>query len=203
MHPNHTTNNIPYGYCHCGCGKKTPLAKSNNAKRQEVKGQPFRFLQGHGTRRPAKLRFWEKVDKRGIDDCWPWTGAQDGRGYGRFWDGQKHTTAHRFVFKLYHGNIPNHILACHKCDNPSCCNPHHLFAGTDADNAADKVQKGRQRNTPAPGEKNPKAKVSSADVICIRQQYADGASIIQLASAYSLSSSNIACIVRRKTWKHI
>jgi hypothetical protein len=93
-------------------------------------------------------RFWSKVATAGPDDCWPWTAATTPKGYGRwtYREGGKncHTTAHRKAWELANGPIPAGFQVLHRCDNPPCCNPAHLWLGTHRDNMADKVAKGRQ-----------------------------------------------------------
>ena len=99
-----------------------------------------------------KKRFWAYVDKSaGPNGCWIWTGGVQKGGYGGFRINPRKTMrAHRFAWEITHGPIPAvnedgvEVVACHRCDTPLCVNPAHLFLGTDADNAADKVAKGRQ-----------------------------------------------------------
>lgn len=81
--------------------------------------------------------FWAKVNIRGPDDCWEWTGAVNGRDYGRFYVGDKTVYAHRLAWELTSSSIPKGKLVLHKCDNPTCCNPDHLYVGTHCDNMAD------------------------------------------------------------------
>lgn len=88
--------------------------------------------------------FWSKVDKSGDDDaCWNWTAGKSSRGYGTFWDDVKTVSTHRYAYELTHGEIPRGLFVCHKCDNPLCCNPSHLWLGTALDNTIDRMKKGR------------------------------------------------------------
>jgi len=77
--------------------------------------------------------------------CWIWYGAMDDYGYGRMDIHGKHRKAHRLSYELYKGVIPEDKVICHKCDNPSCVNPNHLFLSSQKDNMRDKIWKGRDR----------------------------------------------------------
>ncbi len=89
-------------------------------------------------------RFWSKIDIKGPDECWEWKGGKSSAGYGVFEINKKYIGAHRFSYIINNGDIPDHTLVCHSCDNPPCCNPNHLFNGTYKDNAVDRNNKCRQ-----------------------------------------------------------
>lgn len=94
--------------------------------------------------RPAPVdRFWARVDKSG--ECWVWTGAALPAGYGRWKGAHRLVYAHRFSWELANGPIPDGMLVCHRCDNPPCVRPDHLFLGTPTDNIRDMNAKGRGR----------------------------------------------------------
>jgi hypothetical protein len=98
------------------------------------------------SRVPPEQRFWSKVDKRGPDECWPWVGGVDGRGYGRSrYNGSGRTTAHRIAWQLANGRDAL-LFVLHRCDNPVCCNPAHLWEGTQSENMRDMAAKGRWNN---------------------------------------------------------
>jgi hypothetical protein len=98
--------------------------------------------------RPFEQRFWEKVDRRGPDQCWLWTAALTGNGYGviRLDTHLPRVQAHRASWMLSNGPIPDGLWVLHRCDTPRCVNPAHLFLGTRADNVQDMIAKGRQNN---------------------------------------------------------
>ncbi len=101
-----------------------------------------------------ETRFWKFVDKMSAAPCWVWTGATSPNGYGRFRPGPKHVPMigpHRFSFELHNGPIENGHVIMHKCDTPACVNPDHLTSGTNRDNTADAMSKGRMRALFKPG----------------------------------------------------
>ena len=154
-------------------------------------------------------RFWAKVDKRGPDECWPWTGATTREGYGHFYVIGKTGRAHRVSWELKNGKIPPHgshhgYCICHHCDNPSCQNPAHLFLGTNKDNVTDKVNKGRHHTVSRPGSKNPQSKLTETDVIEIRRMLAHGGLTQRwMAKLYKVHFSTINSIAKGNKWRHV
>ena len=136
-------------------------------------------------------RFWAKVDKRGPDECWPWTAYVDQLGYER---------AHRVSWTLAHGS-PGDLDVLHRCDNRRCVNDSHLFLGTQQDNIADMIAKGRKVSLP--GETNPNAKLTEDDVRWIRDWVAAGWSPTNVADALKIGRSTVGGIVHRTSWKAV
>lgn len=197
-------SSVPYGYCQCGCGQKTAISRSNCKRFRQVKGQPRRFVQWHhhkwrGQHTPE---FWSRVDKRGEDECWNWTGkAHHAFGYGVLTIGGKYVSSHRRAYELSYGPIPPKMSVLHKCDNPQCCNPTHLYLGTEADNARDR--KLHHRNANRHGSKNPQAKLLESQIPTIRRLASSGLSNRKIAGQFGVSHSAINCIVRGETWVHV
>jgi len=142
-------------------------------------------------------RFWSKVQRSSEDECWPWTGclAHGGYGYMRLCGQWR---AHRIAWVLSYGPIPSGMCVCHHCDSPPCCNPRHLFLGTDADNNRDMMKKGRK--VVLYGEKHPAAKLTNEQA---RSIFASRERSTVLASRYAVSVSTVQCIRQGKTWHHI
>ena len=135
-------------------------------------------------------RFWSKVDIRGFDDCWPWRAATNSTGYGQMRIRGHLSLAHRLVWNLTRGEIPDEICVCHLHDNPLCCNPNHLWLGSPHDNRRDAAQKGRLPR-----------KLSAGDVLAIRGMYDKGTlTMEELAEHFGVTRRNISHIVNWKTW---
>lgn len=129
---------------------------------------------------PPWIRFWPKVDKNGPGGCWVWTGSTNERGYGRFLAlHEERVYAHRFSYEIHHGEIPTGMLVCHRCDNPPCVNPAHLFLGTDRENKDDCKAKKRFRG--AWRRLSPQLREE------LRQLYESGVGTQELSRRYKIS----------------
>jgi len=102
---------------------------------------------------PITIRFWSYVEVREEDECWPWKRYIDPNGYGRINIGtnakpgqSRIINAHRFAYQLTFGDIPNDKDVLHRCNNKPCCNPKHLYLGTDLENTRDRIEAGTQTN---------------------------------------------------------
>lgn len=131
--------------------------------------------------------------------CWEWIGSRDVYGYGRIKRNGQTSKAHRLSFEFAGGAVPSDRFVCHKCDNPCCVNPAHLFLGTSVDNNKDRHSKGRT----ASGEGHTNARLDTARVIRIRERYASGETSESLGREYLVHPSQILKIVNRRQWKHI
>jgi hypothetical protein len=199
------TKDIPYGYCHCGCGRKTKIATRTLKSDGVVKGEPLMFLQGHAykAKRP-EVRFWENVDKGNDDECWNWKGGISKAGYGEIGVYVEHIYAHRYSWMLHNGDIPSceghrHTMVIrHKCDNPLCVNPNHLEIGTQQDNLMDCVVRGRRPR----GSKHWSGSRMTDEIFDkIISMHNDGCPYTEISSATGFSTSAISHIVNGIHWK--
>ncbi len=150
------------------------------------------------------IRFWERVDKSGGKDaCWEWKLCKDKDGYGGFSDKRNYKSkqkAHRVAYKYTHGSIPKGLHICHTCDNPPCCNPRHLFLGTNKENNQDAVRKRRH----AFGERNGGAKLKEYEVKeIIELLKAKDVDEHKLAKQYGCSRGAINKISTGRTWRYL
>lgn len=144
-------------------------------------------------------RFIAKVSK--TEACWTWTARKTPQGYGRFSVNGVNKLAHRVAYEQLKSPIPNGLQVLHRCDNPSCVNPDHLWLGSNADNVADKVAKGRCASVV--GSANPKSKLRDADVLAIRAAIGQGVKQRDLAEQYGVTQTQICTIAQRKQWSHL
>lgn len=147
--------------------------------------------------RDWKERYWEHVDKRGPDECWPWKGSlKGGSGYGNFSLNGKPQRPSRVAFLIEHRRWPNpHAL--HTCDNPPCQNPRHLFEGDQFDNMRDAAAKGRFSR-----RENGNAKVNWEIVNRIRlERKTLGKTQKELSQVYGVSQATVWLILQNRTWK--
>ena len=155
--------------------------------------------------RSVKERFWEKIDKDGptvyehLGPCWVWTACITKKGYGHFTVKVGDSdTAHRISWRLAWGEIPEDLSILHRCDNPPCVRPDHLFLGTAKDNMQDAARKKRT----AIGERNGMAKSSNAKVKQIRELYATGKySQKDISLMFLIEQASISSIVKGQIWK--
>jgi len=150
-------------------------------------------------------RFWSKVDRRGPEECWEWRGNRHALrgGYGRFGIGKTVVFAHRLAYRLGHDSDPGEMCVLHRCDNPGCVNPGHLFLGTRTDNHLDKMAKGRQRSGDTRGEKSGTAKLTGDAVAEIRALFmARSMSARAIGRRFGVSDTHVAKIARGEVWAH-
>lgn len=166
-------------------------------------------------------RFWSHVEIKGDSNCWNWNGMKDvGYGLFRIVDktrkrGKRIIRSHQVSYFLSTNNWPVGFCVCHSCDNPSCCNPKHLWIGTDKDNARDRNKKGRvasgcrngrstKPHSTARGESHPKAKLTVEEVLEIRRLcQSEGASLKIIGSKFGVMASTVYNIMKKNIWKHI
>lgn len=148
-------------------------------------------------------RFIARIDRRGDDECWTWTAGMFSNSYGQFRLGAHKVRAHRAYYARVVGPIPDGLRVLHRCDNPPCCNPSHLFLGTDADNAADRSAKGRssRNGCSQPGERNPAAKIDSTAAATVRALRESGNTMRSIAERVGISQSQVCNIVAGRSWK--
>lgn len=191
----------------------TQLDNIADQKHNKGKGRPkqIRLTKEEKIQR----RFWTYVNKDGQtmphmkSNCWEWAGGTKGAGgYGGYWNGKTNVIAPRYSYELTYGPIAEGNFICHKCDNPYCVRPDHLFEGTPSDNSRDRTQKGRQKGGPERGSRHHSSKLTEYDVIEIRQIWDSNTKNRsglnkQLSERYGVSPTTISEIIHRKIWVHI
>jgi hypothetical protein len=213
MQPNDTTQEIQCAKCGTYF---TPRSKTVRFCSDQC-----RYSRGET---PIEERFWKFVVK--ADGCWSWLGCTAPNGYGLIYDKKldRKIPAHRLSYEMHIGPVPEGYFVCHRCDNPPCTNPEHLFVGTPKDNSQDMAKKGRSgltrhperaargtRNarfthpeTTARGEESGQAKLTESQVREIRQLHNTGAhSQKSLGKKFGVCKATIYYIVNNLSWQHI
>lgn len=155
-----------------------------------------------------RVDYLESVKKRILSNiditeggCWEWRKSRSRQGYGQIGFNRKTCLLHRVSWTVFVGPLDKDILVLHKCDNPPCCNPEHLFLGTDKDNILDAFAKGRIIRKK--GEQNYHAKLKEENIIEIRVLHEKGLSFEEIGKIFYTSRTNVRAIVNRKAWKHV
>lgn len=148
---------------------------------------------------PAKERFLAYVSKS--DGCWEWQGSTGKFGYGWFWFQGGPKESHRVSWQLHIGEIPPRMFVLHRCDNPPCVRPDHLFLGDHRANSDDMIAKGRAVHFK--GSALPTAKLHEDIIPAIRRLRASGMTYQSIASAYGVCRSTVSYACRGKSWKHV
>lgn len=154
-------------------------------------------------------RFYDKVKFDSPDKCWEWSGAVSSGGYGSFnvyrsisiYGKPKTIASHRYMFMRLFGKLPTTIWVLHKCDNPKCVNPNHLYSGTGKNNADDREIRGRGNHVY--GSRQHLSKLNERDIPSIRERLKNGETQLALSKLFGVANSTISRIERGETWKQV
>lgn len=191
--------------CIKGCEKQSHALGlcTKHWRRNKLYGSPVAMVKHTGMfRGKTQLERFKMQYRILASGCWEWVGGKDQDGYGSFRGehlGQRFMRAHRWSF-AYHNNtaIPAGMHVCHKCDNPSCVNPEHLWLGTGLQNQQDKWSKGR--GGMLRGELAPRAVLTEKQVIEI---LADPRASSRIAADYGVAAGTVTSIKKRESWAHL
>lgn len=137
--------------------------------------------------------------KNSVTGCVEWQGRRTNKGHGQIWREGTMAYTHRVAYELRNGPIPDGLWVLHRCDNPPCCNPEHLFLGTHSDNMAD--MRGKDRSLT--GSRQPMSKLTESDVRRIIERLQDGDTQKVIAFDYQITQQTVSKIKTRSNWKHI
>ena len=186
-----------------GCDRKARAhGLCNSHSLQRLKGDDLRPLQTQHHGLTEEARFLKRVIVKSKDECWEWTGSRNQKN----WHGQWRSKAgaieltHRASWRLFKSEVPGGLFVLHKCDNPICVNPNHLFLGTQSDNLKDMWIKGRARPATSLGEKHGMSKITAEMVAEIRSSSDSG---VELARRLGITATTVCDIRKRRTWRHI
>jgi hypothetical protein len=164
----------------------------------------------HFSKEEAEAAFWAKVTIGRSGECWPWRACRDKDGYGWAWFGDKMRRAQQLAWELhYRKPFPSGMSGLHSCDTPPCCNPVHVWPGTQADNVADRDRKGRHRyGLPTKpqmdrGEACWNAKLRNVDVATMRRLVHEGWTQKRIAARFKVSRAHVSKILSGRLWKHL
>jgi hypothetical protein len=153
-------------------------------------------------RRDAEQRFWRNIDRRGLDECWPWL-AGTTSGYGQIRFRKEKLGAHVLSYRLAHGTVPLGKMVLHRCGNRICCNPNHLYAGTYAQNTNDAVGHGTHKCGFGLGDQHKSARLRAVDIPAIRKALTKGESQRSVAAKFGVAQQTISHVAHGRTWKHV
>ena len=146
-------------------------------------------------------RFWSKVEVVSENECWIWRASKLKGGYGNYRHDGKTTLSHRVAWILANGEIPPGMCVCHNCDNRACVNQYHLFLGTNSDNSADMVRKGRQARRV--GEEHSQARLTEVDIHFIRYWLRCGYTNVEISAEFKVCHQMISRINTGKAWSNV
>lgn len=182
----------------------------------EIVTQPKKPRNSYRRSKSPEQRFWEKVDKSGpipahlphLGNCWVWIAGLNKDGYGKFRYG-KDIYAHRYSWLIHFGKSMEGLGVLHKCDNPSCIRPEHLWIGTPLDNTRDCISKGRNHipiifaQQCLRGEQITNSKLRECLIIEIRARAKTGETQKSIAAFYAVSETTISRVISKQLWKHV
>jgi hypothetical protein len=185
--------------------------------RQGYCSRHWGYFSRYGSATPnVKLKFHGKtfdesynhhVIRLNKKECWGWSGSINNSGYGYFSCKGIQKAAHRYSYEKNIGPIPDGLWVLHKCDNPKCNNPEHLFLGDNSANTKDAYSKGRRQKIPIEfmrrGKESHLSKLTEEEVICIKKLLSQGRTNTEIARLFGVTHGNISCIKLGQTWKHL